>query len=898
MRWPRPSRRLASWRDLRFGLWQPSVSEEVDEELAGHIELRTRSLIERGMDPGLARAEATRRFGDLDRIRHDCETIGGQREKSMRRTQWMSELRQDLAYAVRQLRRAPAFAVVTVLTLALGIGATTAIFAVVNGVLIRPMPYDKPDQLLFLWDDLNWIGVPEAFVTGPEILRLRQSARLFDGFAAVRPTSLGLIDPSDRAAEPLQLRLTSTSANFFELLGVKPILGRGFAPGEDRAGAPRVLVIGHALWRRRFGADPGVIGRVVDLDGTRATIVGVLPKAFHFATHSSLGSPSITDAYIPMQADLTQGPDGHMYSVLARVRSGVGVQQALGELDNISRAVDQETYGKHGFRFVPIRVRERLVREVRPALIALLGAVGLLVLIMCANLATLALSRAARREHEFGVRKAIGAGRGRITRQVLTETMVLSLAGAALGLLFSWWGIRGLLAIAPAGLPRRDEIAMDPTVVLFTLGLALLVGVFVGLAPVWYTARRDVATIIRSRGPSLGATRARSLLVAAQVGLSLVLLSATGLLLSSFVKLLGVRPGFSPDGVVTADLRASNARYAGGPAVATLVAEYVGKLAKLPGVRAAGATSAAPLSGDFDQYNVGFPTSPTNRSGQRSTVLVDYAVTTPGYFAAMGVELTGGSRDFTASDDAKSPPVAVIDETLAKKFFPKGDAIGKQMIVFGDTATTIVGVARRVRVWNIRDEEGRGQVYRPHAQVTYRGMTIVVRTTGDRAPIESAVRAVLHDIDPLQPLIQIRAMDDVVGQSLGEQRLVMILVLGFAATALVLAMLGVYGVTAAAVTQRTRELGIRLALGAEQRSVVVTVLRKPMMLVVVGLMAGLGATLALSSTLQRFLYGVSSTDARILLAVAVVTTLVALVAGYLPARGATRVDPASVLRSD
>jgi len=899
MRRRRRARSLATWRNLRFGLWKPSVREEVDEELTQHIELRARQFIALGMDPVSARDEARRRFGNLDQIRRDCETIGETRERSMRRLHWLGELRQDCTYALRQLRRTPGFALVTILTLALGIGATTAIFGVVNGILLKPMPYRDPAKLLLLWDDLRWIGVPEAFVTGPEVLRLRESARLFDGFAAVRPSSLALSDPADRGAEPLQLRLTGASANFFDLLGVRPVIGRGFLPGEDRPGAGLVLVLGNGLWRRRYGADPSIVGRVVDLDGTRATIVGVLGPNFHFATQSSLGSPSITDAYVPLQMDLTQDPGSHRFSVLARVRDGASIAQAEAELKNIGMTLDKEVYGSHGFRFAPISVRERLIREVRPALMALLAAVALLALIMCANLATLALSRSARREREFAVRKAIGAGRGRITRQVLTETLVLSLAGGGLGLIFAWWGIRGLLALAPAGLPRREEVGMDPVVALFTLAVALMIGIAVALAPVWYSTRGDLSSVMRERAPTLGAHRARSFLVLLQVALSLVLLAATGLLLASFAKLLGVRPGFTAAGVVTVDLRASNARYPKPQQVAAFLADYVERLRALPGVSAAGATSAAPLSGDADQYSVAFPTSPTNTSAQNPlAVLVDFAVTSPGYFAAMGIELTPGSRDFTAQDGVQAPPVAIVDESLARQFFPDGSAVGKSLTIFGDTNTMVVGVANHVRLWNIRDEEGRGQVYRPHAQATYRGMTVAIRAAGDAAPVETAARATLRAIDPAQPLTQVRPMSAVVAQSLGEQRLVMVLVLGFAATALVLAMLGIYGVTASAVTQRTRELGIRMALGAQRGSVIAAVLRQPMVLVLAGIGTGLAATLALAHVLQRFLYGVSSTDERVLAGVVVLTALVAFAAGYLPARVATRVDPASVLRGD
>jgi putative ABC transport system permease protein len=582
--------------------------------------------------------------------------------------------------------------------------------------------------------------------------------------------------------------------------------------------------------------------------------------------------------------------------VLARVRGNATIKQALAELSTESRRVDAETY-HHDFRFAPVGVQERLVRSVRPALIALMAAVGVLVLIMSANLATLALGRAARREREFAVRQALGAARTRIARQVFTETVALSLGGALGGMLFARWGVRGLLSLAPAGLPRRDEVGIDFVVVGFTLALGLLIGLGIGLAPVIQSARRDLTRALRERASSLpGHQRTRGALVLLQVALSLVLLAGSGVLLGGFVRLMTIDPGFSSKGVAGVTLRLNPARYKT-DRISAFARDGLARLERLPGVRAVGATSAPPLSTDADQYTASFPESPANTGDrQHDIMLVDLAVATPGYFSSLGVPLLDG-RDFGPQDDARAPKVAIIDHLLARHYFPGTSPIGKRIRIDDDTLT-IAGVVQQVRLYTMQ-ADGRPQVYLPDDQFPSRSLTFFAKgPPGREASLVIAARAAIAAIDPAQPIIDAEPLARVVSQSLGERRLVLLLVGGFAVTALLLAALGVYGVTSTAVAQRTRELGIRVALGANGGDVVRLVLVRPMLLVGCGVGLGALGTFAVAKVARRVLYEASPAEPLTLGLVALLLAVVALLSSYFPARRAARVEPATVLRSE
>jgi predicted permease len=864
-----------------------SRDREMDDEMRFHVDMEAAELERMGIAPEEARRRALAGFGGIRRFKEEGhEARGGA---------WLEDLLRDLRYGLRSLRRSPGYVVTVVLTLSLGIAANTSIFSVANGILFKPLPYRDPARLMVLWDGLDWIGVPEAWITGPEVVRLRRDARSFEGFAALRSGSATL-GGSD-ASEPQQVREFAVSANFFQLLGSGPELGRGFSPGEDRPGAPRVAVLSRKLWLQRFGGDSALLGKSVLLDGRATTVVGVLPAAFRFSAQSSLGSPSDADLYRPMVDTLAaMNPSNHSLGLLARVRPGLPVPAALAELGTLSRRLDAEQYGNRGFKFVPVLLQERMVREVRPALVALLAAVAVLILIMCANLAVLSLVRAARREREVVVRKAIGAGPGRISRQILTETVLLAAASGVLGTFLGSVALRGLLALAPEGLPRRGEIGIDLRVLAVTLGVAALVGLGMGVAPVFHSLRSDISSVLREKTPSRAGGRLRPGLVLAQLALSMVLLAGTGLLLGSFVRLLRVDPGYSAEQVLTIDLMASRARYATGQPVTDVFSRYLTALRALPGVRAAGASTALPFSGGADQSGVFFPASPTNTGdGEHDRMLGDVGPATAGYFTALGIPVFAG-REFDASDRDSTARVALIDDLVAKRYFPAGGAVGQLVTIDGDSLR-VVGVVGHVRMYTLQDQ-GRGQLYVAHAHLPYRGMTIALRTDREALSLASEARQAIRGVDPEQPIIAMATMRDALRGSLAERRLVLILVGSFAAAALLLVALGVYGVTASTVTQRTRELGIRMALGADRRKVVLSVLGGPARLVTLGLVLGLAGTFATGQIVRKMLYGVSSSDPLTLGAVAVTLLLVTLLASWFAARRATRVDPMVALRSD
>lgn len=863
--------------------------DEMRDEMHFHVDMEAEDLQRLGISADEARRTALANFGGVRRYTEEG--------REMRSGSWRDDLLRDVRYSLRALRRTPGYTAVVMLTLALGIAANTSIFSVANGVLFKPLPYRDPSRLMVLWDGLDWVGVPEAWVRGPEVVRLRRELKLFEGFAAVRAGTTTL--EGEQGVEPQQVPLSSVSANFFSVLGSGPEIGRGFAAGEDAPGAARVGVISHRLFAQRFGADRSIVGKEIRIDGSPVTVIGVLPKEFSYAPQASLSSPSPTsDIYVTMTDTLDRYPAGqHSLGVVARVKGSASVDAARAELAALSKRLDAEVYRNRGFKFVPIMLQERLVREVRPALFALLGAVAMLMLIMCANLAVLALVRASRREHELTVRRAIGASQSRVARQVLTETVVLSLGGAVVGTIFGAWALRALLSIAPIGLPRRAEVGIDWIVLAVTLGVALIVGIGMGLAPAIRTARSDIASVLRERAPSRIGGGVRGALVLAQLALSVMLLAGTGLLLGSFMKLTRVDPGFDAHNVLTIQLAASRATYASGQPVASIYQRYVEALRPLPGVVSVAATASPPLSAGTNQSGVKFPTSPANTGDpERDVVLTDVASHTPGYLKTMGIRVLEG-HDFDAThNDAAASNVAVIDEVLAKKFFPNASAIGQPVTIDGDTVR-VIGVARHFRMYSF-EEEGRAQLWLPHARLPFRGITIAVRTSGDPLAVAQHARRAIHAVDPKQAISEISTMDAVVRDSFAQRRLVLTLVGTFAGAALLLVGLGVYGITASTVAQRTRELGIRIALGADRRRMIWSVVSQPTMLVAAGLVLGLAGTWAVGRVAQRLLFGVTATDPLTLVSVSLVLLGVGVVASYVPARRATRLDPMVALRSE
>lgn len=863
----------------------------MDDEMRFHIDMEAAELERAGVPPDEARRRALAAFGGVQRHKEEGhESRGGAEIENFLR---------DVRYAARSLTRTPGHALVVLLTIALGVAANSAIFGVARGILFKPLPYRDPARLMTIWDGLEMIGVPEAWVTGPEVVALREQTRSFEGFAAIRSASITVGSSGD--AEPLQVPLNLVSANFFPVLGAGPAIGRGFVAGEDAPGAPRTAVISRRLWVQRFGGDSAIVGRqgALLLDGAPTTVVGILPASFNFSAQSSLASAAGgADVYVPLTDTLARMRiNGHSLGVLARVRSNVPVRAALDELAAVGQRLDSTVYDKRGFTFKPIVLQDRMVREVRPAVLVLLGAVALLMLIMCANLAVLALVRAARREREITVRRAIGASHGRISRQILTETVLLSLTGGALGAVIGVWFLRGLLSMAPPGLPRRGEIGIDATVLAITVVVALALGVVMGLVPVLHSVRADISAVLREKMPSRSGRGVRRSLVLAQLTLSMVLLAGTGLLLRSFMNLLRVDPGFRADNVLTVELVASRAKYAERDDVLNAYERYQDALRAIPGVLSVGAAGAPPLSAGTNQSGARFPGAPGNPPpGTRDGVLVDAAPIGPGYLRAMGIDLLEGS-DFDASHrDTTRARVAIIDDLLAMKYFPRGGAVGAPMILDGDSLR-VVGVARHVNMYGLH-VQGREQIWIPYGYLPWRYAVFAVRTSGDPLALANAARAAIRRVDRDQAIMTVAPMTDAVRASLGERRLVLTLVGAFALAALLLAMLGVYGVTASAVTQRTRELGIRSALGADRRAMLWSVASEPARLVAMGLVLGLAVTLGAGRVVRSLLYGMRPTDPLTLGVVVVVLLVVALVATWLPARRALRVDPIIALRAE
>ena len=861
---------------------------EMNDEMRFHIDMEAADLERSGLPPGEARRRALAAFGGVQRFKEEGhESRGGTRTEDALR---------DIRYAARSLRRSPGYAIVVVLTIALGVAANSSIFGIAHGILFKPLPYHDPSRLMVIWDGLEMIGVPEAWVTGPEVVKLREEARSFAGFAAIRSRSVTV--GATASAEPLQVPLALVSANFFQVLGAGPSIGRGFLAGEDAPGAARVAVISRRLWTQRFGGDSAIVGRAALFDGIPTTIVGVLPAWFRFSPQSSLSSAAdVADVYVPLTDTLARmSTNGHSLGVLARVRSDVPVRAALDELAAVGKSIDSTVYGSRGFTFKAVLLQERMVREVRPALLALLGAVAVLMLIMCANLAVLALVRAARRDRELTVRRAIGASHARISRQILTETVMLSLAGAAVGTLMGAAALQALLAMAPPGLPRRAEIGIDATVLLVTLSVALVLGIVMGLVPVMYSVRADISTVLREKSPSRSGRGVRRGLVLAQLAMSMVLLAGTGLLLRSFVKLLRVDPGFRAANVLTVELVASSAKYATGPDVLGAYDRYAGALRSLPGVVAVGATGAPPLSAGTDQSGLRFPGAPGNPTSGQDGVLADVAPVGPGYFRSMGIDILEGSEFDASHRDSMRMRVAIIDDVLAKRYFPKGGAVGAPLVLDGDSLR-VLGVARHVNMYGLH-YAGREQLWVPYSYRTWRYAVFAIRTAGDPIALATAARQAIRTVDRDQAIMSVAPMSEAVRNSLAERRLVLTLVGAFAAAAVLLATLGVYGVTASAVTQRTRELGIRMALGADRRSVLWSVLAEPVRLVAMGLALGLGITLLGGRLVRSLLYGMEPSDPGTLAIVALVLLTAAIVATLLPARRATRVDPLIALRAD
>ncbi|MDD5544085.1 MAG: ABC transporter permease [Acidobacteriia bacterium] len=798
-------------------------------------------------------------------------------------------LLQDLRYGIRMLLKSPGFTAIAVLTLALGIGANTAIFSVVDAVLLRPLPFASADRLVYL--NGKFALGNDAGISPPDYRDYRAQNHTFEQLAVLSYHS-GISNLTD-GSHPVQVKSVIASWNFFRALSLNPILGRDFVFADEQVALPQIVILGNSIWKQQFGGDPSIVGRSVVLDGRSSTVVGVLPSDPSTISDAQVWQPT------PM---LNRGMNmriAHFLVGVGKIKPGVTATQAQADLDAIAPAINApypETNQGWGIRVRPLA--EVFAGPVRTELLLVMGAVGLLLLIACANVASLLLARSSGRRRELAIRKAIGAPTRRIVRQLLTESILLAGSGGAIGLLTAAWGVTLLRSLAPPSLPRLDEIHVNAAVLGFTAALSLLTGVLFGLAPTIHLSRvRFVEALHESgrRGFPPVRSRVGNVLVVGQIALSLVLLVGAGLMVKSFWRLLHVNPGFQPQHVVTAELNLPQKIYDTPAKIGAFMQQFEERVAALPGIQAAGAISELPLSGKYGDnvfHIEGHVYQPSEFED------ANFRQVTPGYLATMGIPLFEG-HGLTWNDTAGAPQVVVVDQTFAKRYFPNDSPIGKRIRYVGMGAntpwTTIVGVVGSVNQERL-DGSRRPQMYVPVAQNSYGGLSIVVRTTNGLPAVASELRTVVTSLDKDEALSTVRTMDEVIGASVAEPRFSALLLALFAGLALMLAGVGLFGLIAYSVSQRTNEFGIRMALGAQRRDMFRLVLFHGMKLVGAGLAIGVMASLGLTRLITSELFEVSATDSTTFVGVAFLLASIALTACYIPARRAMRVDPIEALR--
>jgi len=873
------------WLKVRSLLSPGKVERELDDELRFHIEMESEENLRRGMRPEDARREAYRRFGGLERFKEQARDVRG--------TRWLEDLGRDGRHGVRALLRSPGFTAAAVLTLTLGVGATTAVFSVVRGVLLRPLPFEDAHELVTVWYRNPPQGIDEDIASYPNFAAWREGSGTLEHVVGVRTTRTSLTGEGS----PEEVTGAFVTRGFFEMLGVPPELGRGFRADESEGeGSARVVVLSHELWTRRFGADPAVLGRTILLNDVAYEVVGVAPAGRRYPLGAELWMPLTFEG----QAGLREARGALWLPVVGRLAPDVTLAGAQAEMTAIGARLAEEHPDDNagtGVKLEPLH--ETLVGDVSTPLLTLLGAVVLVLLIAAANVANLLLARGTARAREMAVRLSLGAGRGRLARQVLTESAVLGAAGGSLGALAAVLGVDLLLRASPPDLPRIEGVAVDLPVLVFALGVALGTSLLFGLVPALHAGRAVAAADLREGGRTAsegGLGRLRAAFVAAQFALALVLLVGSGLLMRSFLNLQAVDPGFEPRGVLSFRLALPERRYPDAAAVRAFYDEMLPALEALPGVERAAAISRVFHERLTTMAGISLESRPELETLENP---VPYDGATPGFLEALGMRLASG-RSFGPGDEAGAPRVAVVSQTFVRTFLPERDPLGERFSFGGPSGDdsrwiTIVGVVEDAKRAGL-DATVRPYVFLPMAQFVDRRADLLLRTSGDPLDLAEAARGEVARLDPALPISGLRTLEQAFSGSLARRRFITSLLAVFAAAATLLAAIGVYGVMAYLVGRRTREIGIQVALGASRRAVLASVLRQALRQAVGGVAIGLLGALVATPFLSSQLFGLEPTDPATFLAVSSLLVLVALLASWLPARRATRIHPAEALR--
>jgi predicted permease len=865
------------------------VEVDLDQEVHSHLQLLIDENIRAGMLPNEAERAARIDLGGIEQVKEQVREvhIGN----------WLDSVISDCGYGVRQLHKNPGFAAVAVLTLALGIGANTAIFSVVYAVLLKPLPYTNPDQLFTAFQANKQQGIAEAGCSYPNFEEWRVQNHVFSELAGIDAHQLTLTG----RGEPSVVNTSVVTPELFALLDVKPLAGRIFFPADGKRGAPPVALVSEDVWRGRFGADPKITGSSINLDKRPFTVIGIIPAAFRtpfFNTKQEVWIPLVQD---PLFSTLMPQRGTHFLPALGRLKPGVSVAQAQAEMDGISERLAREFPAENkGWTIHLVPLQKEIVGDVRTALLVLLGAVGLVLLIACANIANLLLTRASSRSKEIAVRTALGAGHARIIRQLLSESVVLGLLSGVVGIALAYWGVQALSSLMPETLPRVNAIRVDNLVLGFALLLSAIAGVAFGLVPAMFAANADIQKTLREgarSSESRNRRRARSFLAVAEISLAMVLLVSAGLLLRSFAKLTSVSPGFDARHIIKADISLPQFQYSKPRQWAAFSEELLGRIQAEPGLQDSAVAVPQPIANG--NINLPFEIVGNPPSSAGASRAANYVSVSPDYFRVMGIPLLAG-RFFNQHDISSAPRVSIISEAMARVYFPNQDPLGRQ-ISFGfdpsggDAMREIVGIVGNVRDVSLGQNPG-PMMYVPYSQAPFWGANLVVKTTLSTAGVADAIRKEVQKIDKDLPVTDIAKMSDLINASVAQPRFRTFLLGLFAAMALVLAATGIFGVISYSVSRRTNEIGIRIALGASRKTILGMILRETLILTFLGLAVGLPCALAASHLVGHLLFNVSANDPATLAAVAVCLAAVAALAGYIPARRAMRVDPMVALR--